>query len=353
MRLLFLLIWKRNRRAFPAVIGGAERWVAADDGPRLSAVLGIAVPSWAQREGKLSRPLDGLAARFARTHGPFDSEEAAFSLGVGVALAAESLERLAAEGRLVRLGPDRWADGTVLARLRSRSLARAREAVRPVPADAYVRFLLDRQDVARTGEPTLAGIDGVAQVIAQFEGAALPMEQWERDVLPGARARLSAGHAGRAHRRRRGAVGGLDSGGGASRLVLPDGLAPGASCPVDAQAGVAEVAVAEPGQDDAGALEDPPLDVIVRHVLASPRAASISRLGGWRRAAHRARGADGSRGGRGAAAARVAGEGDQRRSGLSPRRRAGRSGIGVRGQRPDALALAAAGEQPAGPISSQ
>lgn len=257
-----------DRRAFPAVIGGAERWVAADDGPRLSAVLGIAVPSWAQREGKLSRPLDGLAARFARTHGPFDSEEAAFSLGVGVALAAESLERLAAEGRLVRLGPDRWADGAVLARLRSRSLARAREAVRPVPADAYVRFLLDRQDVARTGEPTLAGIDGVAQVIAQFEGAALPMEQWERDVLP---ARVpdyrpamldeliaagevlwAASIAGEAHL--------------VSFFPTDSPLAP---MSLDAQAGVAEVAVAEPGQDDAGALEDPPLDVIVRHVLAA------------------------------------------------------------------------------------
>ena len=257
-----------DRRAFPAVIGGAERWVAADDGPRLSAVLGIAVPSWAQREGKLSRPLDGLAARFARTHGPFDSEEAAFSLGVGVALAADSLERLAAEGRLVRLGPDRWADGTVLARLRSRSLARAREAVRPVPADAYVRFLLDCQDVARTGEPTLAGIDGVAQVIAQFEGAALPMEQWERDVLP---ARVpdyrpamldeliaagevlwAASIAGEAHL--------------VSFFPTDSPLAP---VSLDAQAGVAEVAVAEPGQDDAGALEDPPLDVIVRHVLAA------------------------------------------------------------------------------------
>ena len=171
-------------RAFSAVISGEKRWAAADDGPRLSAVLGIVTPLWAQREGKLSHPLDGLAARFARTHGPFDSEEAACTLGVGVALAAESLERLAAEGRLVRLGPDRWADGAVLARLRSRSLARVREAVRPVPANAYVRFLLDRQDIARAGEPTLAGVDGVAQVIAQFEGAALPMEQWEREVLP-------------------------------------------------------------------------------------------------------------------------------------------------------------------------
>lgn len=257
-----------DRRAFPAVIGGAERWVAADDGPRLSAVLGIAVPSWAQREGKLSRPLDGLAARFARTHGPFDSEEAAFSLGVGVALAAESLERLAAEGRLVRLGPDRWADGTVLARLRSRSLARAREAVRPVPADAYVRFLLDRQDVARTGEPTLAGIDGVAQVIAQFEGAALPMEQWERDVMPvrvpdyrpamldeliaAGEVLWTASIAGEAHL--------------VSFFPTDSPLAPVSQ---DTQAGVAEVAVAEPGQDDAGALEDPPLDVIVRHVLAA------------------------------------------------------------------------------------
>lgn len=250
-------------RAFSAVISGEKRWAAADDGPRLSAVLGIVAPLWAQREGKLSRPLDGLAARFARTHGPFDSEEAACTLGVGVALAAESLERLAAEGRLVRLGPDRWADGVVLARLRSRSLARAREAVRPVPANAYVRFLLDRQDIARAGEPTLAGVDGVAQVIAQFEGAALPMEQWEREVLP---ARVpdyrpamldeliaagevlwAASTAGEAHP--------------ISFFPTDSPLAP---LPVDAQAGVAEASAAEPGE-----LEDPSLDAIVRHVLVA------------------------------------------------------------------------------------
>lgn len=69
-------------RAFAAVVGGVEKWVAADDGPRLKAALGIAVPLWAEREGRLSRPLDGLAARFARTHGPFDSEKVAFSLGI-------------------------------------------------------------------------------------------------------------------------------------------------------------------------------------------------------------------------------------------------------------------------------
>ena len=250
-------------RAFSAVISGEKRWAAADDGPRLSAVLGIVAPLWAQREGKLSRPLDGLAARFARTHGPFDSEEAACTLGVGVALAAESLERLAAEGRLVRLGPDRWADGAVLARLRSRSLARAREAVRPVPADAYVRFLLDRQDIARAGEPTLAGIDGVAQVIAQFEGVALPMEQWEREVLP-ARVPdyrpamldelIAAGEV----------LWAASTVGEAHPISFFPTDSPLAPLPVDAQAGVAEVSAAEPGE-----LEDPSLDAIVRHVLVA------------------------------------------------------------------------------------
>lgn len=250
-------------RAFSAVISGEKRWAAVDDGPRLSAVLGIVAPLWAQREGKLSRPLDGLAARFARTHGPFDSEEAACTLGVGVALAAESLERLAVEGRLVRLGPDRWADGAVLARLRSRSLARAREAVRPVPANAYVRFLLDRQDIARAGEPTLAGIDGVAQVIAQFEGAALPMEQWEREVLP-ARVPdyrpamldelIAAGEV----------LWAASTVGEAHPISFFPTDSPLAPLPVDAQAGVAEVSAAEPGE-----LEDPSLDAIVRHVLVA------------------------------------------------------------------------------------
>lgn len=250
-------------RAFSAVISGEKRWAAADDGPRLSAVLGIVAPLWAQREGKLSRPLDGLAARFARTHGPFDSEEAACTLGVGVALAAESLERLAAEGRLVRLGPDRWADGAVLARLRSRSLARAREAVRPVPANAYVRFLLDRQDIARAGEPTLAGIDGVAQVIAQFEGVALPMEQWEREVLP-ARVPdfrpamldelIAAGEV----------LWAASTVGEAHLISFFPTDSPLAPLPVDAQAGVAEASAAEPGE-----LGDPSLDAIVRHVLVA------------------------------------------------------------------------------------
>ena len=176
-----------DHRAFPVTMGGTVRWAAADDGPRLRAALGVAVPSWALAgsDRPLRRnPLDGLAVRFARTHALFDAEDAAAALGTGPALVAEALERLGAEGHLTRLGADRWVDSAVLRRLRSRSLARAREAVRPAGADAFTRFLLERQDIACEGEPALVGIDGVASVIAQFEGVFLPLEQWEADVLP-------------------------------------------------------------------------------------------------------------------------------------------------------------------------
>ncbi|MEC4295014.1 DEAD/DEAH box helicase [Adlercreutzia shanghongiae] len=183
-----LVALEAERRAFPATIAGVRKWVAADDGRRLHDVLGMQAPLWALPERGRSdsgaQPLDGLMARFARTHTLFSADEAAAATGVGTALAAESLERLAADGRLARLGTDRWADGAVLRRLRSRSLARAREAVRPVASEAYVQFLMERQGVAAPGEPALAGVDGVAQVIAQFEGAALPMAQWESDVFP-------------------------------------------------------------------------------------------------------------------------------------------------------------------------
>ncbi len=186
---------EQAHRAFPCVIGGQERWAAADDGPRLAAVLGVAVPAWARGDeaGKApsERGLDGLVARYGRTHGPFGADALAERLGLGPALVQESLERLAAEGRLEPIAypldgepsAQAWVEAGVLRWLRSRSLARARQAVRPVPAAAYARFLLGRQGVgAREG--LLEGIEGVAEVIAQFEGVFLTMGQWESVVLP-------------------------------------------------------------------------------------------------------------------------------------------------------------------------
>lgn len=190
-----------ERRAYPALIGGVERWAAAGDAWRLREALGVSAPDWALAQSAplaagapgpapaaspaVESPLDALVARFARTNVAFAEEDVAAALGLGPALVGEPLGRLAAAGRLTRLGRGRWVDSGVLGRLRSRSLARARDAVRPVPSAAYATLLLDRQGIPAVGEPApLRGVDGVAQVIAQFEGTFLPAAQWESTLLP-------------------------------------------------------------------------------------------------------------------------------------------------------------------------
>ena len=199
------------KRAFPAVIGGVERWAAVEDAGRLREALGTAVPTWVPAAflevpdaGDGPGPLDGLVARYARTHGPFAEAEVATRLGIGPSVARESLRRLAAAGKIVQgrfgcadgpepagvgaaaggTGAERtWVAAEVFRRLRSRSLAKARAAVRAVPASAYARYVLDLQGVG-AGGGTLEGAEGVAQVISQFEGVFLPAAAWEGHVFP-------------------------------------------------------------------------------------------------------------------------------------------------------------------------
>ncbi|HIW77185.1 MULTISPECIES: DEAD/DEAH box helicase [Gordonibacter] len=189
----------RDRRAFSVLIGGAERWAAVEDAWRLHEALGVAVPDEvpavfraAGDDAAVDFPLDDLLLRYARTHGPFSSENVAERFGLGPAVAREALRRLAAAGRLVQghfAGPSdqperTWVAADVLRRLRARSLAKARAAVRAVPADAYARYVLDLQGVGAGRGGGLEGIEGVAQVIAQFEGVFLPAVSWEDHVLP-------------------------------------------------------------------------------------------------------------------------------------------------------------------------
>lgn len=188
-------------RIFSTTIGTAERWVYADDAPRMREALGIAVPLWApvatpgksQSDEVQRHPLDGLVARYARTHGPFSTEVVAARLGIGPAVARESLHRLASEGELMagnfgheeNEAPERtWVSVEVFRRLRSLSLAKARRAVQAVGQDAYVRYLLDLQGIGAAGGGRFEGIDGLAGVIAQFEGVFLPAAFWEAQVFP-------------------------------------------------------------------------------------------------------------------------------------------------------------------------
>ncbi len=182
------------RRAIPVTIAGRTRVAAIEDAGRLRDALGAALPVGIPTAflEPVADPLGDLIARFARTHGPFTADAVADRLGIGVAVARLTLQRLESQGRVTsgfflpqtattaRADETEWCDGEVLRRLRMRSLAAIRGSVEPVPQHAYARFLPVWQHVTRP----LEGVDGVAAVIEQLAGVPIPASAWESLVLP-------------------------------------------------------------------------------------------------------------------------------------------------------------------------
>ncbi|WP_219110099.1 DEAD/DEAH box helicase [Actinomyces sp. 594] len=238
---------ERARRAFPVRVGGRECWARAEDAAMLRSALGVAVPDWAQCQGDADAslaagaradacaalggpdaadispspitvprtPLADLLLRYARTHAAVTVEATAKAFGLGPAVAIEVLQALVDEGALMRLGGGdqaRWMAPGVFTRVRNRSLAKARAAVKPVPAAALQRLVLERAGITARAEeagavPVAAGsraapgtavgsgeigvgvapghgVEALAEAIAALEGVWLPAGLWEAVVFP-------------------------------------------------------------------------------------------------------------------------------------------------------------------------
>ncbi|MFF5506445.1 DEAD/DEAH box helicase [Streptomyces roseolus] len=179
----------RSRRAIAVRIAGTEHWAAIEDAGRLRDALGTALPVGVPEAftEPVKDPLGDLLARYARTHGPFTSSQAAARFGLGAAVTDGALQRLAASGRVVQgefhpsgIGQE-WCDAAVLRRLRRRSLAALRHELEPVPPAALATFLPQWQHLGGGG---LRGIDGLARAIEQLQGAPVPASALEKLVLP-------------------------------------------------------------------------------------------------------------------------------------------------------------------------
>jgi len=193
----------RSRRAVALRIGREERWIAVEDAGRYRDGLGAALPVGvpAAFMAPVDAALDGLVARWARSHGPFHPAEAAGRWAIPAALVGEVLERLLEEGTILRGefrpgGAEReWCDPEVLRQLRRRSLARLRREVEPVEQAVLGRFLPAWHGIAAAGASdgerrradTLrseVALERLAEVVDQLAGAPIPASVLERDVLP-------------------------------------------------------------------------------------------------------------------------------------------------------------------------
>lgn len=189
------------RRALPVSFAGRNWWVAIEDIGRLRDGVGAPVPLGvpAAFTEAVADPLGELLGRYARTHTPFTTAEAAGRFGLGLRVTADVLSRLAdpsgSQGRLVRgdfvaatefsggAGSEQWCDADVLRVLRRRSLAALRAQVEPVSTAAYGRFLPAWHGVTGPGSPNHSGLDGLMSVVDQLAGVRLPASAVEPLVL--------------------------------------------------------------------------------------------------------------------------------------------------------------------------
>jgi ATP-dependent Lhr-like helicase len=179
----------RARRALEVSFAGRQWWAAVEDAARLRDALGVPLPigTPAAFIEPVADPLGDLVGRYARTHGPFGVAALAGRFGLGSAVAATALHRLAAEKRVVEgeftpgSSGAEWCDNQVLRRLRRRSLAAARKEVEPVATAAFARFLPAWHHV---GTAELRGLDGVYAVVEQLAGVPIPASAWETLILP-------------------------------------------------------------------------------------------------------------------------------------------------------------------------
>ena len=186
-----------GRRAVRTRIAGEERWIAIEDVARYRDGVGASAPVGVPEAflAPVGGALDGLLARWARSHGPFLTPEPARRWGLPVGVVEDALERLLAAGTVLRGefrpgGAEReWCDPDVLRLLRRRSLARLRREVEPVDPAALGRFLPDWHGIAPAGSaPTpfrgTAALERLAEVVDQLAGLPIPASVLERDVLP-------------------------------------------------------------------------------------------------------------------------------------------------------------------------
>ncbi len=177
-----------ERRAITIKMSGETRWIAAEDAAAYRDALG-AMPPPGLPESFLrppDNPLEFLAHRYARTHGPFLTREIAGRFGLRPAQMEPVLRALLHAGTLVQ-GEIRpggaeldWCEAEVLRRLKRRTLASLRHQVAPVEAATLGLFLPQWHDLGSTRE----GVPRLLEVVAQLEGLELPWSALHTTILP-------------------------------------------------------------------------------------------------------------------------------------------------------------------------
>jgi ATP-dependent Lhr-like helicase len=178
----------RARRVLEIQVAGEKRLIAVEDAARYRDALGVPLPPGLPSAflQEVPHALTDLIRRFARTHGPFTTQEAAARFDLPGEGLESVLQSLVQSGRVVEGGfrpggiHREWCDNEVLRAIRRRSLARLRKEVEPVEQRTLARLFTRWQGVVQPRR----GLDALLDVIENLQGAPLPASILETEILP-------------------------------------------------------------------------------------------------------------------------------------------------------------------------
>jgi ATP-dependent Lhr-like helicase len=178
----------RARRVLEIQVAGEKRLIAVEDAARYRDALGVPLPPGLPSAflQEVPHALIDLLRRFARTHGPFTTQEAAARFDLPGESVEAVLQSLVQSGRVVEGGfrpggiHREWCDNEVLRAIRRRSLARLRKEVEPVEQRTLARLFTRWQGVVQPRR----GLDALLDVIENLQGSPLPASILESEILP-------------------------------------------------------------------------------------------------------------------------------------------------------------------------
>jgi ATP-dependent Lhr-like helicase len=178
----------KARRALELMVGGEKRLVAVEDAARFRDALGVPLPPGlptAFLEPVTDALLD-IVRRYARTHGPFTTNEVAQRYQLPKESVEAALQRLVGTGRVAEGGfrpggvNREWIDSEVLRAVRRKSLAKLRKEIEPVEQRTLARLFTRWQGVVQPRR----GLDALLDVIENLQGAPVPASLLETEILP-------------------------------------------------------------------------------------------------------------------------------------------------------------------------
>jgi ATP-dependent Lhr-like helicase len=177
----------RQRRIIPVTVARENRLIAAEDAARYRDALGVPLPAGIPERflQPVADALGDLVLRYARTHGPFTSQEVAARYGLGAGVIQQALERFVERGRLIEgeFRPDgtqrEWCEAEVLRAIRRRALARLRKEVEPVDQPVLARLFTHWQGAVRKRR----GLEALLDTIELLQGYPMAASIFESDIL--------------------------------------------------------------------------------------------------------------------------------------------------------------------------